>query len=152
MGGTGTAEDEGIRLAHRELVPRCHLSQAQCRNNRRRCNEHDGNANGSPRVGMGLSAVKCWDPAAALGTDLEPGGWRGDEQWDFLFLFFSGQHMMSCPVPHLGTCEQTRRSPVALGLMAIPGDSKNWTKMETGVHPDVHKPGQRFLLLLLVSL
>lgn len=84
MAAIGTAEDEGVRLAQTETAPRCHLSQARSRSNRRRWNEHDGNANGSLRVGVGLPAAKCWDPAAALGSGLKPGGWRGDEHWDLM--------------------------------------------------------------------
>jgi len=34
--------------------------------------------------------------------------------------------------------------------MALFGDIKNWTKMETEVHPGVNKPGQMILLLLLL--
>ena len=57
---------------------------------------------------------------------------------------------MSCPVP---TWRLTSRPGEALqhqALMALFGDSKNWTKMETEVHPGVHKPGQTVLLLLLL--
>ena len=84
MGGMGTVEDGGVGLAHTETAPRCHLSQARCRSNRRRWNEHDGNANGSPRVRAGIPAERCWDRAAAPGTALEPGGWRGDEHWNLM--------------------------------------------------------------------
>lgn len=32
----------------------------------------------------GIPAERCCDPAAALGTALELGGWRGDEDWDLM--------------------------------------------------------------------
>jgi len=84
MGGTGTAEDEGVRLVHTEMAPRCYLSQARCRSNRRRWDECDGNANRNSRVRVWLPAAKCWDPAPTLGTALELEGWREYEHWDLM--------------------------------------------------------------------
>lgn len=71
------------RLAHTETAPRCHLSQARSRSERRRQKEQDGNANGSPRVRAGYLLRNA-------GTLLQPWGqpwsrrWRGDEHWDLM--------------------------------------------------------------------
>lgn len=59
---------------------------------------------------------------------------------------------MSCPVPTWGLTSRPGEALQHRALTALLGDSKKRTKMETEVHPGVHKPGQMVLLLLLLLL